>query len=483
MNRHLELLQNTNAAFQQFEQGMDSAIKIGLENLLEDLDCDSIHLYIYHEITNFLECSQAIGRGRGIVVGDGRLAVTDSEDDNVSQIFLGKRDYILWDNDMHICVPIKRRQERLGIIIVNRGVTKRPIEEDIAKLVDFANELGVGIYNFRNFLNSERQRSRFLTFSRIWMAMASTMKYEDILSVILRSVIAELKFDRVKLFLVDKENNLLEGRLVADARGVFQTIEQEKYSLQEGVNRVVDVVLGKQTPVEDEGEMSKLIFNIPLEVKGNRIGVMAVENIFSRRYIGIEDLENIKIFANQAALTIENAQLFRKIEELSIQDGLTGVYVLRYLKQRLDEEIARADRFGENLTLMIVDIDDFKKYNDTFGHPVGDKILQEFAMVLSKNVRGVDLVGRYGGDEFMVIFPRLTQLKAMDVGLRILRAICAHSYSIDDKSINFTVSIGMATFPMDATSKENLIKRADEALYWSKQHGKNRVCLASEMKG
>jgi len=481
-SRHSELLRNTAEAFQQLEQGMDNAVSIGLKNLLEDLDCDAIHLYVYHEITNFLECSQAIGRGKGIIIGDGRMPVSDKAEDKISQVYLGKEDYTLWDNDTNICVAVKRLQDRIGVLVADRGAAKRPVEEDLAKLVDFANEFGLGIYNFRNYLNSERQRSRFLTFSKIWMTMASTMKYEDILSVILRSVIAELKFDRVKLFLLDKENKLLVGSLVADVRGVFQTIEQERYPLKEGVNRLVDTILGKEVPKE-EGEISKLIYDMPLEVKGNRIGVMAIENIFSRRFISLEDIENIKIFANQAALTIENAQLFRKIEELSIQDGLTGVYVLRHMKQRLEEEIARADRFEENLTLMIIDVDDFKKYNDTYGHPFGDKLLQQFAGALMKNVRGVDLVGRYGGDEFLVIFPRLTQSKATEVGARIIQAIRDAKYSIDDKKISFTVSVGMATFPDDASSRESLVKRADEALYWAKQHGKNRVCLVSEISG
>lgn len=482
-NRHLELLRNTAEAFQQLEQGLDRAVRIGLENLLEELDCDNIHVYFYHDVIHSLECSQAIGREKGIVVGEGRLPVTDSKEDRVSQVYLGKADHALWDNDTNICVPIRKAKEIIGVILVNMGMTKKLVAQDISQLMDFANEFGLGVYNFRNYLNSERQRSRFLTFSKIWIAMASTMKYDDILSVILRSVIAELKFDRVKLYLISKEESLLKGKLVADARGVFQTIEQEKYPLQEGVNRTVDAVLGKQLPAEEESKISKLILNVPLEVKGNKIGVMVVENIFSQTLISAEDWENIKIFANQAALTIENVQLFQKIEELSIQDGLTGVYVFRYLKQRLDEEVARADRFNENLTFMIVDLDDFKKFNDTYGHPFGDKVLQEFAKALSKNVRGIDLVGRYGGDEFVVIFPRLTQFKAMDVGLRILRAICGRSYSIGDKSISFTVSIGMATFPGDATSKEELVKKADEALYSAKQHGKNQVCLASELRG
>lgn len=482
VNKHLELLRKTAEAFQQLELGLDRAVRMGLENLLEDLDCPSICIYFYHEVTNFLECSQSIGRNRGVIIGHGRIPVTDSEEDKISQVYLGKLDYTLWDNDINICIPIKRLQQRIGVIVVNRGVTKRSVEEDIAKLVDFANEFGLGIYNFRNYLNTERQRSRFLTFSKIWMAMATTMKYDDILSIILRSVIAELEFDRVKLYLINKVDKLLEGKFVADVRGVFQTIEQEKYLLQEGVNRLVDAVLDRQVPIEEEGEMSKLIFNIPLEVKGNKIGLMTVENIFSRRLIAAEDVENIKIFANQVALTIENAQLFQKIEELSIQDGLTGVYVFRYLKQRLGEEVARADRFNENLTLMIADLDDFKKYNDTYGHPLGDKVLQEFTKALSKNVRAIDLIGRYGGDEFVIILPKLTQSKSVEVGSRILNAISGKECLINDKPISFTVSIGVATFPEDAHSGEDLIKKADEALYWAKQHGKNRVCIASKIE-
>lgn len=468
-NEHLSLLRDSIEALQRFELGFDNSMKAGLVNLLEDLDCDLIHIYLYQKTSNSLECSQSIGRTKAIIIGEGRVLITDEADDGVSQVFLGRKSHTAWDDGMSICVPIKRLQDILGVIVVNGRNANNPIDEDLAKVADFGKTFGLGIYNFISYLNSEKQRSRFLTFSKIWMAMGSTMNYKDILSIILRSVIAELKFDRVKLYLVNKPDSLLEGSLVADVRGVFQAIEQEKYPLKKG-------------PPDPEDEMSKLIINVPLEVRGEKIGLMAIENIFSQKPITDEDVENIKIFANQAALTIENAQLFKKVEELSITDGLTGLYIFRYFKQRLAEEIARADRFKEDLTLMIADVDDFKRYNDTYGHPVGDAVLQELSKMLIGNVREVDLVGRYGGDEFVVIFPRLKQAEAKEMmGTRVHQAISGHRFQVKDKTLSFTISIGMATFPNDATSVEELVDKADKALYWAKQHGKNRVCQISDI--
>jgi len=481
-DRHLSLLQKSIEAFQQFELGFDNSMKIGLENLLEDVDCDLIHIYLYQKISNSLECSQSIGRNKATIIGEGRIPLSEEEDDVVSQVFLGRKNSAIWDNNTSICVPIKRFQDILGIIVVNGRNANNPIDEDLAKADDFGKTFGLGIYNFISYLNSEKQRSRFLTFSKIWIAMGSTMNYKDILSIILKSVVDELKFDRVKLYLVNRPDNLLEGSLVADVRGAFKTIEQEKYPLKRGVNRLVDAVFGKEEPPDPEDEMSKLIINVPLEVRGDKIGLMAIENIFSQKLITEEDLENIKIFANQAALTIENAQLFKKVEELSVKDGLTGLYIYRYFKQRLVGEIARADRFNENLTLMIADVDDFKRYNDTYGHPVGDAVLQELSKMLVANVREVDLVGRYGGDEFVVILPRMKRSEAKNLmGARVHQAISGHQFQVKDNSLEFTISIGMATFPDDATSAEELVVKADKALYWAKQHGKNRICQVSDI--
>ncbi len=476
---HLQLLRMTSGAFRQAERSLDYALTVGLECLLKDSNYDSAYIYLYDENTNCLECSQTIARGKGAIVGEGRLPVTERQEDKISQVYLGKLDHFIWNNRINICVAIGRFKERLGVIIADKELTKVPIAEgEATKLHDFTDEFALGINNLRSYLNAQRQLNRFLTFAKISTAITSTMKLEEMLTIILRSAIDELGFDRVKLLLINKETNLLEGKLVADVRGVFQAIESERYPLREGVNRLVDAALGKAGSHEDNDEISRLIFNMPLEVRGNIIGVMAVENIFSRKPVLKEDLENIKIFGNQAALAIENARLFQKVEELSIHDGLTGLYVYRYFKQRLEEEVRRAKRFDEEFSLMIVDIDDFKKYNDTYGHPVGDKILQELSKILLRNVRALDIVGRYGGDEFVVILPKLSRLKARDVALRIHRAIGEHRYHIDDKPMSFTVSIGIASFPEISDTAEGLIKKADEALYLAKQHGKNQVRLA-----
>jgi len=179
-------------------------------------------------------------------------------------------------------------------------------------------------------------------------------------------------------------------------------------------------------------------------------------------------------------MAIKNARLFAGVEELSITDGLTGLYILRYFKQRLKEELYRAERTHGQLSLMILDIDHFKRFNDTYGHPAGDTILATIAERVLANARKIDLTARYGGDEFFILLPDTSPEDALSLADRLHQAVAGEPIALPDgKLIRLTVSIGIATYPTHAASIDELIKRADEALYWIKSHGRNRIRLYS----
>jgi diguanylate cyclase (GGDEF)-like protein len=184
--------------------------------------------------------------------------------------------------------------------------------------------------------------------------------------------------------------------------------------------------------------------------------------------------------AGQLSLAIKNARLFQGVEELSITDGLTGLYLLRYFKQRLKEEFFRAERTNSPLSLIILDIDHFKRINDTFGHPIGDTILAYVAERVMSNARKVDLTARYGGDEFVILLPDTSPDEALLLAERLHQTISKDFVTLPDgTSIHLTVSVGVATYPTHAATTDELIKRADEALYWIKSHGRNRIRLYS----
>ncbi len=264
------------------------------------------------------------------------------------------------------------------------------------------------------------------------------------------------------------------------------------------------------------GEKSNL--DAPLEFGGQVIGVLGiVESRYCRRFT--EDERRLfSQLAVLAAIAIHNADLFAVLEELAITDGLTDVYNHRHFYDRLAEEVTRARRYELPLSLLILDIDDFKAYNDAFGHRAGDVVLHDLAALLKAQTRlHVDLVARYGGEEFAIILPstglmgaatlgeRLrsavaeqgrppegvrpagsdlplaaAQGSALSVAERIRSTVAGETFGPPGAAAAITVSVGVASFPFHAASVDDLVEAADAAMYRAKERGKNRVERALE---
>lgn len=188
-----------------------------------------------------------------------------------------------------------------------------------------------------------------------------------------------------------------------------------------------------------------------------------------------EDKDKFYILSQQFILGMERAILYHKVQELAITDSLTGVFSRRYYLERANEEIARSKKFKYNFSLLMADIDHFKSYNDRYGHLVGDAILKEVAKVIRENVRQIDLVGRYGGEEFSFIFTETDKEEAGFAAERIRQAIEEKTLRPYDEDLKVTISIGIAGFPRDGKDIKSLIDKADAALYQAKNSGRNRV--------
>jgi diguanylate cyclase (GGDEF)-like protein len=172
----------------------------------------------------------------------------------------------------------------------------------------------------------------------------------------------------------------------------------------------------------------------------------------------------------------EQALTYSQLAQIAFQDHLTGLSNYRYFMRRFQEEIKRADRYRHLLSVLMLDLDHFKRFNDTFGHPAGNKALETVASILRSQVRETDLVGRYGGEEFAIILPETTKYEAAELCNRIRMRVEGTTIDLPDASPQrVTVSGGLATYPRDARSAEALLASADEALYASKKAGRNRV--------
>jgi diguanylate cyclase (GGDEF)-like protein len=195
------------------------------------------------------------------------------------------------------------------------------------------------------------------------------------------------------------------------------------------------------------------------------------------------DRDKFGILAQEFMLGIKRAILYQRVQEMAITDSLTGVFSRRYLMERFNEEVERSKKFNYNFSFLMVDIDHFKGYNDRYGHLVGDAILKEVARAIKENIRQIDLVGRYGGEEFSVILTETDRGGAEFAAERIRQAIEQKNIRVYDETLQATISIGIAIFPDNATDPGELIEKADQALYQAKQAGRNRVCVYTRTHG
>ncbi|MDD5044448.1 MAG: diguanylate cyclase [Candidatus Omnitrophica bacterium] len=183
----------------------------------------------------------------------------------------------------------------------------------------------------------------------------------------------------------------------------------------------------------------------------------------------IEEMNLVLRRAVERQYLLHEADQKEFYQELSILDGLTGLYNHRHFFEVLPREIERAERYKHEVSLLMIDLDDFKKFNDTNGHLAGDKLLQDLSAVLVRGVRSADMVFRYGGEEFTVICPETPKQDGVDVAKRI--------FNLARERVAVTMSVGLATYPDDAKTKEDLVAKADFAMYQAKHLGKNRICI------
>lgn len=221
---------------------------------------------------------------------------------------------------------------------------------------------------------------------------------------------------------------------------------------------------------------------LPLLIGNKAIGVFVTSRKNHKAYTTYE----VKLFEALAAhvsSAVSNAVMYNKMESMAITDGLTGLYNHRYFQEKLVGEIERSQRYGEKFAQVLTDIDFFKKINDTYGHPAGDKILKDVSGIIRDSIRSIDFASRYGGEEFAVILVNADKKEALAIAQRIRTTVEGTAFDIGrGKKVRATLSIGISIYPGDANSKQQLISRADEALYLAKKEGRNRVYLYSEVR-
>lgn len=220
----------------------------------------------------------------------------------------------------------------------------------------------------------------------------------------------------------------------------------------------------------------KSFTSVPLMVANELLGIITMTDA-KLKHTEEDLLSRLCILSAQYALEISKARLYEKLQSLAITDGLTRVTRRYHFQERYNEEVSRSKRHNLNLSVLMIDIDHFKNFNERYGHLYGDAVLIEVARILKQGIREVDLLCRYGGEEFVIMLPETTKPQAKIVAERLRQNIAQDKFQAYGESATLTISIGIASLPEDTTEGQELIDKADEALLRAKREGRNCVCL------
>jgi diguanylate cyclase (GGDEF)-like protein len=293
------------------------------------------------------------------------------------------------------------------------------------------------------------------------------------------------KIDEYALFLFDKrfetltvhsyyglDDDIAKSVIVASGRGVTGSVAKLGLpSLVNDIDKEEKFLLRHKL-----GRGGGSFLCLPLNLSdGRTIGIITLHS-FLVNELTERDARFFSLVAQEIATTLERVWLFQKTFEASIQDPLTLIYNRRYLDTQLRREVRRAARYGHSLSLVVVDIDNFKEFNDAYGHIAGDDALKKVASILARSVREYDVVARFGGDEFVILLPETTKDMALDVADR-LRCEIAQEYfhNSRDEHSRLTISVGVINAPTDTSNYNELFPFADRVLYDAKHKGKNTV--------
>ena len=217
---------------------------------------------------------------------------------------------------------------------------------------------------------------------------------------------------------------------------------------------------------------------IPLVSFGQTLGVLVLDSARTGAFTASE-IQPLESVADICATGIQNAHYVERVKQLAYIDGLTGIFNRRYFELRIAEEIERAKRFDAGMAVILVDIDQFKRLNDEFGHLLGDEVLRQVSSILHQQLRKIDVVCRYGGEEFGILLSQTSPQHALGVAEKLRRLVETWQFPGVPRSV--TISAGAATFPDHGTTRDELVKAADSGMYAAKQAGRNRAILAPDL--
>lgn len=389
-----------------------------------------------------------------------------------------------------VMLPLKVAEKPIGLIeLYGRSHDSSVSTLNMRRLRLLAEQAALALVNARLYQSECEQRALSEALREISLTLSSSLESPEILDVLLDQIAKVVPFDSGCVILVegDKvriaaqrgyefwndgvqpsfENRLediasLHNMAISRRASLIADVQSYAAWVQTGINHVLSWV------------------GAPLIVRDRVLGFLSLDKVDKNFYTS-EHAARLEMLAGHASVALWNALAYSEVEQASITDFITGAYNHRYFQQQLRNEIERANRFGQPLSLLMIDIDHFKKINDLYGHLQGDQVLRHLTTRLREELRGVDLLARYGGEEFSILLPGTNTHSLRAVGQRLLQSVSEKLFPLDEKeSVSVTVSIGGAAYPEHASDAQSLISLADQALYHAKNTGRNRFWITGE---
>ena len=344
------------------------------------------------------------------------------------------------------------------------------------------------LFNFTDN-NTEKLKERFFELLILYSLNKNlnlSIQLEDLLNTTINFLKDSLKIDEFCFMLLDNNRKVLKV-WTAD-KATFEAAKDVTFNIGEGISGIV-VQTGEPIMIQDVNKDSRFLYykaklpnigsflSIPLKLSDNRI--IGVLNIHKKEINSFKNDDKIffSIIARNLANAIERARLYEKVQKEAMYDDLTGLYTRRYFFENCYREFSESVRFGKTFSIILADIDHFKYFNDTYGHPTGDAILKELASILITNVRHSDIVCRYGGEEFAILLPNTGKDGAAFTADK-LRTLVETNLAEINKSKDIgkiTITAGVSTYPDDGNTVDEVISKADKFLYLGKVRGRNMV--------
>jgi diguanylate cyclase (GGDEF)-like protein len=343
----------------------------------------------------------------------------------------------------------------------------------------------LGMFDVLNQRTSELEKSQaqIETIYESSRTLGEILNLDEVVGEVLNMVQKILGYRYFSIFILTDKNTLSLLGEIKEGEKIKHS--EPKGERLKGVHREI-VATGKPIRIFDlakdpnfgpNPKKIRSFMAVSMVSRGKVIGVMDAGSVRMGTFLD-QDEKIFSILAGSAALAVENALLHQKTQELTVVDDLTGLYNYRYFSRKLSTEVVRARRYRLPFSVIMIDIDWFKKCNDTYGHLFGNRVLQDLALRIKESVREVDVVCRYGGEEFAVILPQTKKADAQMIGERIRRRVESTEFSAEGEGshVKITVSLGVASYPENGETSRELVTNVDQALYLAKGRGKNLVC-------